>query len=424
MPKTMILGCASTGAKFTPNNHRKTGDSLLDNISTGAAIKTSPQAISAEAEALYGLGCRYYHYHARNPVTHEQTTDNDVYQQVSRAVQRRCPEMLLSFGGSRNGKEVRENISKFGEWERISQSALPLHLGGAHFVTMQAAVELQMICEIERRYGEQQTMDTSHDGFSRIISSYVASNEQVQASLDTYSTSKGSDYGRTSPSIQFEVYKNAIDARRRLGLFHEIEWVQFQRSKAMTRFAIEHPSMRLGSSGQLNITLLFGFSPRLPFPDNFDQFKRVVDAAKAMEFDIGRPGDKKRNVTISVGAALLPQHAEQHFKEMDVGPNRGIKKCALRRLIGYASQPGSQVDILRFGMEDTPYLMSPEGELQLADNVDLATMAREEMVANGVEIETNADRIFEVMGSKIMKDDLLSLLQSQPLGKPILAGPK
>ncbi|OOK68313.1 hypothetical protein BZL29_6992 [Mycobacterium kansasii] len=59
--------------------------------------------------------------------------------------------MLISFGASRNGVEVKEAIRRYGEWERISQSALPLHLGGAHFVTGQAAVELQIILDLERR---------------------------------------------------------------------------------------------------------------------------------------------------------------------------------------------------------------------------------------------------------------------------------
>ena len=97
------------------------------------------------------MGCRYYHYHARNPLTQEQTTDNDIYQAVSRALQNRFPDLMLSFGASRNGSEVQENIRRFGEWEQVSHCAIPLHLGGAHFVTIQAAIELQVICELEKQ---------------------------------------------------------------------------------------------------------------------------------------------------------------------------------------------------------------------------------------------------------------------------------
>ena len=43
--KTLILGCASTGAKFTPRNHAATGDRLLDSICTGATIRTAPQGL-------------------------------------------------------------------------------------------------------------------------------------------------------------------------------------------------------------------------------------------------------------------------------------------------------------------------------------------------------------------------------------------
>ena len=44
---------------------------------------------------------------------------------------------------------MQENIRRFGEWER--SPPLPLHLGGAHFVTIQAAIELQVICELEKQ---------------------------------------------------------------------------------------------------------------------------------------------------------------------------------------------------------------------------------------------------------------------------------
>ncbi|MGA4815395.1 hypothetical protein ACPA9J_09965 [Pseudomonas aeruginosa] len=65
--------------------------------------------------------------------------------------------------------------------------------------------------------------------------------------MQTHSTSKGADYGVTSPMTQFQVYRNAIPgARQKLGLFHEVEWVQHVRSYAMTRFAVEHPRLRLG----------------------------------------------------------------------------------------------------------------------------------------------------------------------------------
>jgi uncharacterized protein (DUF849 family) len=69
--KSLILGCASTGAKFTPQNHLPCGDPVVDAICTGETIKTSPQDLIDEAAALYKRGCRYYHLHARNPRTNE-----------------------------------------------------------------------------------------------------------------------------------------------------------------------------------------------------------------------------------------------------------------------------------------------------------------------------------------------------------------
>lgn len=419
--KSLILGCASTGAKFTPANHRPIGDPLIDDISTGTAIKTSPPELLTEASALYELGCRYYHYHARNPATREQSTSNDIYQAVSRPLQQRCPELLISFGASRNGPEVRESIQRFGEWERISQSDLPLHLGGAHFVTLQAAVELQLVCEMERRYGERIHDLIDSKQFSKIVADYQPSDRMTSTSLESYSTSGGADYGRTSPVIQFEVYRAAIEARRRLGLLHEVEWVQFPRSCAMTRYAIEHPDMRLGSSGQLNVTLLFGFSPRLPFPRSYAEFKRIVEHAKRLEYDLDEPGVKKRRVTVTVGAAVLPGQASEHFTPLDVGPRAGTRLCALRRLAAYAAQSDSNVDVLRFGMEDTPYSVGPDGGLRIADNCDLAREVLDELAMSGARVETDPDVIFERMGMKQVQQTLLFEQRQRPLGQPIPA---
>ncbi|MEU6862342.1 hypothetical protein ABZ924_03525 [Streptomyces sp. NPDC046876] len=422
--KSLILGCASTGAKFTPGNHRATGDVLLDQISTGTTIKNSPLALIAEAEALYGMGCRYYHYHARNPRTHEQSTSNDIYQQISRPLQRRCKEMLISFGASRNGPEVREAIARFGEWERISQSSLPLHLGGAHFVTIQAAVELQLMCEVERQYGDVGLDFVDSERFAKIVADYRPSDRLTTTSLETYSTSNGADYGRTSPLIQFEVYRSAVRARQQLGLFHEVEWVQFPRSYAMTRYAVEHPQIRLGGSGQLNVTLLFGFSPRLPFPRSYAEFKQVVDTARKLEYDLAEPGVKKRHVTVTVGAAVLPEQAGQHVAPLDVGARRGRTACALRRLATYAAQPDSGVDVLRFGMEDTPYAVTEAGGgdrgglLRLADNCELAEIVINELAVNGASVETDHDTIFDRMGLNWVKRNLFHEQRQRPLGRP------
>ncbi|WP_234301604.1 3-keto-5-aminohexanoate cleavage protein, partial [Pseudomonas aeruginosa] len=373
--KTLILGCASTGAKFTPRNHAATGDRLLDSICTGATIRTAPGELLDEARQLYEMGCRYYHYHARNPLTQEQTTDNDIYQAVSRALQNRFPDLMLSFGASRNGSEVQENIRRFGEWERVSHCAIPLHLGGAHFVTIQAAIELQVICELEKQRRKLDLDYASSPAFLADLRDYQPSTALEKAELQTHSTSKGADYGVTSPMTQFQVYRNAIQARQKLGLFHEVEWVQHVRSYAMTRFAVEHPRLRLGGSGQLNVILLFGFSPRLPFPETYQQFRAVIESAKSLEYDIGEPGVRKRKVSITVGAAVMPQHAAQHFRPLDVGPRAGTPLCAVRRLAAYAAQADSQVDVLRVGMEDTPYAVDDDGRVTLSDNCQLLRQA-------------------------------------------------
>jgi uncharacterized protein (DUF849 family) len=416
--KELILGCAATGAKFTPHNHRKTGDQVLDAICAGAAIKNSPAEAVAEAAALYELGCRYYHYHARNPFTGEQATDSAIYAMVSRGIQRRCPDMVLSFGASRNGPEVRDNIEAFGEWERVSQCGLPLHLGGAHFVTIQAAVELQVVIDLERRLGIGQfdPVAAADRAFVAAVADHAPAAEIRAASLDSYSTSGGADYGKTSPRIQFEVYRNAVRERMRLNLFHEVEWVQWGRSMAMTRYAVEHPRIRLGGSGQINIALLFGFSPRMPFPADYHEFKDVVAAAKSLECDAGAPSPKRRRVTVTVGAAVLPQHASGHIAPLDVGPRRGTPACALRRLACWAAQPDSGVDVLRVGMEDTPYAVTDGGRLRLADNADLLALAIDEVVGNGAGILLDGPSVSRQLALDVAGPQLLARQRRAPLG--------
>lgn len=416
---SMVMGAAVTGAKFTPENHRPTGDVLLDKICSGSTIKTSTADTAAEARALYDAGCRYFHYHARNPVTQEQSTDNRLYQAVSRAVQHSRPGMLISFGASRNGREVRESIRKYGEWERVSQCALPLHLGGAHYVTQQAAVELQVAVEMERQ-GVQLGKDAVNTpAFAAAARAYRPGGHTRGAGLETYSTSGGADYGKTSPRTQFDVYANGIQARRRLGLFHEVEWVQLDRSHAMTRFAVERPEIGLGSSGQLNITLLFGFSPLLPFPRTYAEFRTVVGRAKSLEWDADSPGERRRNIVVNVGAAVLPQQAAQQCLPVDVGPRTGERMCALRRLATYAAQPDSEVDILRVGMEDTPYSVGRDGALEACDNLRLTEIAQAELAVNGVEVEHDPERVFHKLGLGTVQDRLSAAQRASPLGHEV-----
>lgn len=128
--KKLILGCAATGAKYTPKNHVPSGNVVADSIWRGDYIPVSVEEITADAVASYQEGCRYFHIHARNPITREQTTDLDWYRQCALAIRKACPDMLLSFGGSRNGKEVIESIAKFGEWARLAQCSVPLTQGG------------------------------------------------------------------------------------------------------------------------------------------------------------------------------------------------------------------------------------------------------------------------------------------------------
>lgn len=385
MSRSLILGCCSTGAKYTPMNHRDTGDKILDEICNGVRISVGVEEVREELRQLHGLGCRYYHYHARNFETREQTTDNAVYQTIGREALSSRPDMVLSYGASRNGPEVIENIARLGEWERVSHADLPLEAGGAHFITMQAAIELQILRDLEDN-GRPVTIDYIRSpDFLRDIERYVPSTRAEDVRLETNSTANGGNYGRSSPAIQMEAYGRAVAARRRHGLFDEVEWVQFERSYAMTRFAIERRDIRLGDRGQLNITLLFGFSPKLPFPTSYAEFRAVVKAAKGLEFDL-ETGERRRRISISVGGAVLPQHARNAVGLLDVGRDRGRPVTALQRLAAYAAQEDSEVDVLRVGMEDSPYLFDPTDGIRSTTNVELCEVAAAELHRHGVEL--------------------------------------
>jgi hypothetical protein len=384
----LVLGCAATGAKFTPRNHRARHQPSLDAIHRGEDIPVTLAHIRTELAALYALGCRYYHFHARNPHTREQTTSNLTYQQVGVLAQRQFPGLVLSFGASRNGPEVRDAISTFGEWERVSQCDVPLGAGGAHFVTIQAAAELQIVIDLERQTGRcQSNTGRSPSTLRRAISNYMPSEtSDDNLVLDTHTTDDGRSYGKSSARLQFTTLARSIAARRQHGLAHEVEWVQLGRSATLTRLAIERPELLLGDSRQLNIVLLFGFSPRFPFPDSYDDFRSAIELAKSLECDLD--GVRRRRISITVGAAVLPRFARDHIRPVDIGPRRGLSMCALRRLVTYAAQPDSEVDVLRVGMEDTPYEVDSDARIQRTSNPRLISLARDEAQRNDVSLLT------------------------------------
>ncbi|MDB5360238.1 MAG: hypothetical protein JWO51_1535 [Rhodospirillales bacterium] len=385
-------------------NHRNTGDAILDEICNGVRIAVEIEQIREEVRRIHAIGCRYYHYHARNFTTREQTTDNAVYQTVGLEALSCHPDLVLSYGASRNGPEVIENIGRLGEWERVSHADLPLGTGGAHFITMQAAIELQILRDLEDN-GEPVTIDYIRSpAFLRDIRRYVPSTRAEDVKLETNSTANGGNYGRSSPAIQLETYGRAVAARRRHGLFDEVEWVQFERSYAMTRLAIERPDIRLGDRGQLNITLLFGFSPKLPFPTSYEEFRTVVKAAKELEFDL-ETGRRQRRVSISVGGAVLPQHARDAAGPLDVGRDRGRLVTALQRLAAYAAQEDSEVDVLRVGMEDSPYMLDPSGGIRPTTNVELCEAAAAELHRHGVELVVGGAEVARRLGCIAARDD-------------------
>ncbi|MEO1110212.1 MAG: 3-keto-5-aminohexanoate cleavage protein [Pseudomonadota bacterium] len=372
----LVLGVARTGAKFTPRNHKNTGNRTFDAIASGDLIPVTYDEIKAEFKALHDMGVGYIHEHARNPDTREQTTSLDVYSQISRIAQEEAPGALLSYGGSRNGPEIAEAIRSDGEIARVAQAGLPRLQGGADFVTTQAAIELQIVLDMERQGFVRFDHDKGTWKMLRPLEDYVPSGSVEKARFSVNSTDGGANYGASSAAIQMETLKWTIDAREQLNGAYEVELVQKGRSLFLTWYLANAMANGIRRLGRLNITILFGFSPRLPFPKTFAEFRKMVKGARAIATPVKGGDDRPLKISISVGAAVLPHHARDHICPVDVGPLRGTMMGPMERLAIYAAQPGSGVDILRVGMEDTPFILDPTGRVLPATNTELVDRAR------------------------------------------------
>lgn len=387
----LIVGPAVTGAKFTPTNHHNTDDPVLDSILRGDYMAVHPAALAQEIKAMYGLGARYFHIHARNPETREQSCDPELYRQLGKMLRAWMPEIILSSGASRNGREIVKAINQHSEWGRLIHSCLTREDGGADFVTIQAAAELKIMTDLEQQ-GYIRYCNNAPGGFIIVkdLKDYVPASRMENLSIGAHSTAGGGDYGFSSAKTQWEVFQRAIATRGEMGLPQEVEWTQLARSCALTKLALDHFNPGLGNTGRLNITILFGFSPLLPFPLTWSDFRRAVDLARSLQVGDRCPA---LDLSVSVGAAVLPTHAAALTAPLDVGACAGKLVGPLERLIAYACMPHSDVDVLRFGLEDTPFLQGPDWKCLPTTNPGLAEFVFERLAEHGGEPVTDPVRL-------------------------------
>lgn len=367
--KRLALGCCLSGAKFTPRNHRTPGQTAWDTILRGDRILTEPDEMLEELRRLRNYRVSYAHWHARNPMTREQTADPDTYATFGMAARQELPDMCLSYGASRNGPEVHQAIARGGEWQRTRHAGLTLEQGGAEFVTLQAAAELAIVIDLERQ-GFLRFQDSGGAQMVRDWTDYRASRRSLALTRHGLSDRAGFGYGKTSASIQLANYRRAIHARGRLPM--EVEYTQFARSHALTKLALRE--FGLGASGRLNVAVLFGFSPRMAFPLSYGAFRSVIRAVRSLAGEV-----EGLNLSISVGAAVLPSQVTRLTAPLDVSVRSGQSVPPLVRLIAYACQPDSDVDLLRVGLEDQPFLLDSHGRIQPASNLDLVRHACEQI---------------------------------------------
>ena len=388
--KNLITGVALSGAKFTSGNHLNTGDHILDSVLRGDHIVTDPDELVVEVKSLHTLGVRYFHWHARNPQTREQSCAPWLYRDLGRALRTWNPEVILSYGGSRNGPEIIKAIREGSEWSRLVQTGLSLEEGGAHFVTIQAAAELKIITDMERQGYIRIDAISGYFELLKPIEEYVPGAQAEDLSIGAYATSGGANYGNSSAKTQMEVLQRAMVERELLALPHEVEWTQLGRSHALTRLALEHLRPGLGNTGRLNITILFGFSPLMPFPLTYREFRHAVDLARSLQRGAG---GSALNLTITVGAAVMPKQAAALTAPLDVGRRTGEIVGPLERLVAYACMPDSDVDVVRFGLEDTPYLQQADGRIRAATNLQLAEFVLERLAVHGGTAVTDPARL-------------------------------
>lgn len=389
-PKQLLIGAATSGAKFTPLNHPSGDGSALDRILRGESILVHTEEILAETKQLYSLGVRYLHWHARNPFTREQSSSVELYREFGQRHRQRFPDLALSYGASRNGKEIHERIDTLGEWTRLEHTGLPRHAGGSDFVTIQAAAELTGYLDLERQGYLRQSKTGAGYEILKPLEDYIPSRTQAAVAIEAHSTAGGANYGASSAQIQLSVLERAVFERCRLNLPQEVEWTQRDRSFALTRLLIDHFKPSLAGTGRLNVTILFGFSPKLPFPVTYQEFQDTVRLARSLAEGQSFP---TLHLTVSVGAAVLPQAVSGLIRPLDVGPYRGVRVTPLERLAAYACQPDSEVDLIRFGLEDHPFLLSDQGDVISATNADLVRYGVEKITKHGGVVVTDPIRV-------------------------------
>ncbi len=377
IPSALILANCSTGARWTPENHGPSHDAILDYVQRGHAIHARDASLIDESRILWREGVRYFHVHARNPLTHEQCCGSSVYQSFGRAFHAALPDAILSYGASRNGSEVLRSIAAHGEWERLAHCELALEDGGAHFITEHAAAELAIIIDLER-----QGFCTSNGSLHILnnLEGYVPSGSIERLTLGSGSVGGATDYGHTSAKAQLMALTRVIRARNSLSMPHEVEWTQLQRSAALTELAITYLVPSIAESGRLNVTILFGFSPRLPFPLSYADFQAAVSLATGLP---NRTEYFGLDVTVTVGASIQPTAVSALIQPLDVGPHTGRVVQPLERLVAYACQPDSGVDVLRFGMEDHPFRIGRNGSIYPTTNLELCHVVQDMIDTHG-----------------------------------------
>ena len=117
-----------------------------------------------------------------------------------------------------------------------------------------------------------------------------------------------------------------------------------------------------------------------------EQVRRVVSLARSLEQRVTFP---QMHLSISVGAAILPQRARELTSPLDIGPYRGVRITPLERLVAYSCQPDSDVDVLRFGLEDYPYLLDDQEAIQPATNLDLMNYTFDMIAKHGGRVVTD-----------------------------------
>lgn len=349
---SLVLAAALTGARYHPSRY--------------PAVPIAPTQVVADTIACFREGARFFHVHARNPLTGVQFANLDWYREVlNRARTVIHPRLPFGVATSRKGDEVEATIAQMVETARRRHGGL-------------ASVEDMVEGELARAIGIHSGPDTvtSFTAPEILAARRALPTAGIDASLASYSP----HVRWKDPLVVRGYYRRLRALANRLRVRQELEITTAEAFPVIEDIASD-PS--LGIDHRLHVVFLFGFSARLPIVRT--TYERALDWVEQLRHTTGA------DARISVGAVIPPHRAARHPGV----PAPGASESAgndYQQVLSWVLED-DRVNAFRVGLEDTPVLY---GEHR--SNAWLVRHVRMLTEAAGVAIETDVPAVRTRLG--------------------------